>query len=44
VVTSLSVRAIQRLTQTFLTLSLGDIASHAGLAGGAQEAEERILK
>ncbi|GFR52513.1 hypothetical protein Agub_g15070, partial [Astrephomene gubernaculifera] len=44
VLSSLAVRAIQRLTATFLTLSLADIAAHAGLAGGAAEAEERILR
>ncbi|GLC41581.1 hypothetical protein PLESTB_000699900 [Pleodorina starrii] len=43
VVASLAVRSIQRLTQTFLTLSLTDIAAHAGLPG-AEEAEARILR
>jgi hypothetical protein len=43
VVSSLAVRSIQRLTQTFLTLSLADIASNAGLAS-ADDAEARILR
>ncbi|KXZ54866.1 hypothetical protein GPECTOR_4g938 [Gonium pectorale] len=44
VLASMAVRSIQRLTQTFLTLSLEDIAANAGLAGGAQEAEARIVR
>ena len=36
-------RAIQRLTQTFLTLSLADIAQQVGLQGAA-EAEGHILR
>ena len=36
-------RAVQRLTQTYLTLSLADIASQVGLAG-ADEAEAHILR
>ncbi|PNW71934.1 hypothetical protein CHLRE_16g671100v5 [Chlamydomonas reinhardtii] len=43
VVASLTVRSVQRLTQTFLTLPLADIAASAGLAGAA-EAEEHILR
>ncbi len=43
VLSSLTVRSIQRLTQTFLTLSLPDIAVNAGL-GGPGEAEARILQ
>ncbi|KAG2490918.1 hypothetical protein HYH03_010831 [Edaphochlamys debaryana] len=42
-VASLAVRSIQRLTQTFLTLSLSDIAANTGLAN-AEEAEARILR
>ena len=36
-------RAIQRLTQTFLTLSLADIAEQVGLVN-ASEAEGHILR
>ena len=36
-------RSIQRLTQTFLTLSLADMAHQAGVAGPGQ-AEEVILR
>ena len=36
-------RAIQKLTQTFLTLSLADIAQQVGLAS-AGEAEAHILR
>jgi COP9 signalosome complex subunit 3 len=36
-------RAIQKLTQTYLTLSLADIASHVGL-GSPAEAEQYILR
>lgn len=36
-------RAIQKLTQTFLTLSLADIAQQVGLASAA-EAEAYILR
>lgn len=36
-------RAIQRLTQTFLTLSLADIAHQVGLES-ASEAEGHILR
>ena len=36
-------RAIQRLTQTFLTLSLADIAQQVGLQSAA-EAEGHILR
>jgi hypothetical protein len=43
VLASLPVRTIQRLTQTYLTLSLADIARAAGLAGPA-EAEAVILR
>lgn len=38
-----TMRTIQKLTQTFLTLSLADIAQQAGLANAA-EAESMILK
>lgn len=34
---------IQKLTRTFLTLSLADVASRVQLAGGASEAEEYIM-
>lgn len=34
---------IQKLTRTFLTLSLADVASLVGLTGGAAEAEEYLL-
>ncbi|GIL55062.1 hypothetical protein Vafri_10707 [Volvox africanus] len=43
VVSSLAVRSIQRLTQSFLTLSLADIAVNTGLSG-AEEAEAKILR
>jgi hypothetical protein len=43
VLASLPVRTIQRLTQTYLTLSLADIARAAGLAG-PPEAEAVILR
>jgi COP9 signalosome complex subunit 3 len=43
VLASLPARTIQRLTQTYLTLSLADIARAAGLAGPA-EAEQVILR
>lgn len=36
-------RAIQKLTQTYLTLSLTDIAAQVGL-GSAAEAEQHILQ
>lgn len=36
-------RLTQRLTQTYLTLSLADIARHVGLAS-PQEAEQHILR
>jgi len=41
--TSLVKRNIQRLTSTYLTLSLPDIASHVGLAS-PQEAEQHVLQ
>jgi hypothetical protein len=34
---------IQRLTKTFLTLSLSDLAARVQLSGGAQQAEKLIL-
>lgn len=34
---------IQKLTRTFLTLSLADVASRVGLQGGPAEAEEYLL-
>jgi hypothetical protein len=43
VLASLPARAIQRLTRTFLTLSLTDIAAHAGLPSAAA-AEAAILR
>lgn len=43
VLSSLPVRTIQRLTQTYVTLSLADIAKAAGLSG-AEEAEAVILR
>eukprot|EP00878_Enallax_costatus_P021594 GHUV01022876.1.p1 GENE.GHUV01022876.1~~GHUV01022876.1.p1 ORF type:complete len:400 (+),score=112.84 GHUV01022876.1:202-1401(+) len=43
VLSSLPVRTIQRLTQTYVTLSLADIARAAGLTG-AEEAEAVILR
>ena len=36
-------RAVQRLTQTYLTLSLADIAAQVGLSG-PDEAEAHILR
>ena len=36
-------RLTQRLTQTYMTLSLADIARHVGLAS-PQEAEQHILR
>eukprot|EP00879_Flechtneria_rotunda_P031253 GHRR01034123.1.p1 GENE.GHRR01034123.1~~GHRR01034123.1.p1 ORF type:complete len:356 (+),score=97.80 GHRR01034123.1:145-1212(+) len=42
VLASLPVRTIQRLTQTYVTLSLADIAKAAGLSG-PEEAESTIL-
>lgn len=38
-----TMRAIQKLTQTYLTLSLADIAAQVGL-GSAAEAEQHILR
>ncbi len=38
-----TMRAIQKLTQTYLTLSLADIAAQVGL-GSAAEAEQHILQ
>ncbi len=43
VLASCVVRSIQRLTQTFLTLSLADIAGNVGLAS-AEEAEAHIFR
>jgi COP9 signalosome complex subunit 3 len=43
VVSSLQTRNVQRLTSTYLTLSLADIATSAGLAGPA-EAESHVLR
>jgi len=43
VLASLPVRSIQRLTRTFLTLSLSDIATNVGL-GSAAAAEAEILR
>eukprot|EP00877_Chromochloris_zofingiensis_P003663 jgi/Chrzof1/13298/Cz07g28020.t1 len=43
VLASLPVRTIQRLTQTYVTLSLADIATTAGLTG-PDEAESYILR
>jgi COP9 signalosome complex subunit 3 len=43
VLASKPVRTIQRLTQTYVTLPLADIARAAGLQG-AQEAEDVILR
>lgn len=43
VLASLPMRTIQRLTQTYITLSLADIAKAAGLSG-PQEAEAVILR
>ena len=42
-VKSLAVGNVARLTRTYLTLSLHDIASKAGLAGGAAAAERTIV-
>jgi COP9 signalosome complex subunit 3 len=44
VVARVTQRAIQRLTATFLTLSLQEVAAAVGLQGGAQEAEELLLR
>jgi len=44
VVESVGGRHVARLTKTYLTLSLDDIAREAGLAGGAAEAERTILR
>ena len=38
-----TMRAVQRLTRTYMTLSLSDIASRAQLKG-AQEAELLVLR
>ena len=43
-VAALHSKNIQRLTKTFLTLSLADMANRVGLAGGAPEAERHVLK
>jgi len=43
VVSSLATRNIQRLTATYLTLPLADIAAHAGLAS-AGDAEAHVLR
>ena len=37
-------RAVERLTSTYMTLSLADLAVSAGLAGGAREAEALVLR
>jgi hypothetical protein len=37
-------RTISRLTATYLTLSLTEVAAAAGLGGGAAEAEEALLR
>ncbi len=37
-------RAIQRLTATYLTLSLQEVAAAVALQAGAQEAEEVLLR
>jgi len=42
VVSSLTTRSIQRLTQTYLTLSLADIASRVGLAS-PEQAETHLI-
>lgn len=44
VVESLHRRGVQRLTQTYLTLSLEDIAKNVGLQGGADEAESLLVR
>lgn len=44
VVKSLVKRNVQRLTQTYLTLSLEDIASAVHMTGGATEAEKLIVR
>jgi len=43
-VAALYSKNIQRLTKTFLTLSLADMANRVGLTGGAAEAERHVLK
>jgi len=43
-VAALYCKNIQRLTKTFLTLSLSDMANRVGLAGGAAEAERHVIK
>jgi len=43
VVKSLVKRNVQRLTQTYLTLSLADIASAVHMQGGAAEAEKQVV-
>jgi len=43
-VAALHSKNIQRLTKTFLTLSLADMANRVGLDGGAAEAERHVLK
>jgi len=43
-VAALHSKNIQRLTKTFLTLSLADMANRVGLTGGAAEAERHVLK
>ena len=43
VLASLTTRSIQRLTQTYLTLSLADIASRVGLAS-PEQAEMRLIR
>ena len=37
-------RSIQRLTKTFVTLSLKDLSERVGLEGGPQEAEQYLLQ
>ena len=44
VVDSLAKARVQRLTQTYLTLSLSDIASAVKLPGGAAEAERIVVR
>ena len=41
---SLVKRSIQRLTETFITLSLKDLSERVGLEGGPQEAEHYLLQ
>ena len=41
---SLVKRSIQRLTKTFITLSLKDLSERVGLEGGSQEAEYYLLQ